>query len=77
MMTAPDPTIEIRFVKFGHNLRSPHLQLEYRSLVLCIDASGSLCEPSYWSRWRIVQTIEAKDAAYEDVRASGGIMRAL
>jgi hypothetical protein len=66
-----DPMIEIRWVKIGAGR-----QLEYRSLVPCVNASGCLCAPSIWSRWRIVQTIQANDAAYEDVRASGGIMEA-
>jgi hypothetical protein len=65
------PTIEIRWVKFGANR-----QLEYRSVVPNVDASGSLCPPGQWSNWKIVQTIEANDAAYDDVRASGGIAEA-
>ena len=71
ILDPPNRTIEIRWVKFGANR-----QLEYRSLVPCIDASGALCAPSFWSNWQIVQTIDANDAAYEDVRASGGIAEA-
>jgi hypothetical protein len=61
--------IEIRKV----SIRADHWQLEYRWRILATDASGALCSTDKWSDWKRVETIDADDAAYEDLRASGGL----
>lgn len=60
--------IELRWVEFG-----PNKQLEYRVLMLSVDASGAFCPPGVWGDWKIVPTVSGDDAALEDLIASGGI----
>ncbi len=60
--------IEIRRVVFG-----PNVQLEYRHYILGVDASGAFCPTNQWSNWKIVEIIDADDAAMEDLITSGGI----
>lgn len=60
--------IEVRWVEFSKNR-----QLEYRFITPNVDASGGLCPPGEWSNWHVVPTVDADTAAYEDLRASGGI----
>lgn len=61
--------LELRWVEFG-----PNRQLEYR-VAVAVDASGGFC-PGEWGDWKIVPTIDGDEAAYEDLRASGGIVGA-
>jgi hypothetical protein len=63
--------IEIRWVVFG-----PNKQLEYRMKPVVVDNWGSPRSIGEWSDWKIVPTIDGDDAAYEDLRASGGIVGA-
>ena len=60
--------IELRWVEFG-----PNRQLEYRTRNIVNDNWGGYSKVSEWSNWQIVPTISGEDAAYEDLRASGGL----
>lgn len=60
--------IEIRRVIFG-----PNEQLEYRYCILSVGASGNLSPLGDWSDWKVVEIIDADDAAMEDLITSGGI----
>jgi hypothetical protein len=60
--------IELRWVALG---KQRHLQ--YRSLKPTWQASGAWGEPSQWSEWEDVPTVDANGVAYEDLRAAGGI----
>jgi hypothetical protein len=62
---------ELRWVTFG-----PNRQLEYRSRETTIDNWGGVRKVGGWSHWRIVPEVDADDAAYEDLRASGGVVGA-
>lgn len=62
--------IEMRWVKITETGR----QLEYRTKIFSgrrLDATGKTGD--VWSNWTVVPTIDAIEAAYEDLRASGGI----
>lgn len=63
--------IELRWIVSG-----PNRALEYRWRVLAVDASGGLCPTDEWGAWTTVPTVEANEAAYEDLIASGGIFAA-
>lgn len=65
--------IEIRWV----NITKTNRQLEFRFITPCVDASGALCPGGEWSNWQVVKSIDADEAAYEDLRASGGLAGAL
>jgi hypothetical protein len=69
--------IEMRWVTWGLT-NQPKLdrQLEYRWAVPSVDASGAFCPPVKWSRWTVVPTMEADEAALGDVVDSGGIQGA-
>ena len=61
--------IELRFVVYG-----PNKQLEYRTITPSVDASGALCPGQGWGEWVVVHTVDGDDAAYDDLRVSGGLM---
>lgn len=60
--------IDLRWVEFG-----PNRQLEYRVHMPTVDASGALCPGGEWTPWMIVPSVTGDEAAYEDLRASGGL----
>jgi hypothetical protein len=60
--------LELRWVTFGKNC-----QLEYRERHLVTNNWGDLRSVSDWSEWKTVPTIDGNEAAYEDLRASGGL----
>jgi len=66
--------IELRYIVSGEMKRVR--QLEYRWLPPCTDASGGLCPGTAWSDWKVVHMITEEEAAYEDLRASGGLPEA-
>lgn len=63
--------IELRWVTFGRNR-----QLEYRTREVRVDNWGSPRSVSDWSDWKAVPSVDGDGAAYEDVRAAGGIAAA-
>jgi len=63
--------IELRWIEFG-----PNRQLEYRVQKRIVDNWGTMHGFGDWSDWKIVPTIDGEEAAYEDLRASGGIANA-
>ena len=63
--------IELRIVEFGKNR-----QFEYRYQLPSVDASGAFCPPGVWSDWQVAPVIDGNDAAYEDLRVTGGIVGA-
>jgi hypothetical protein len=63
--------IELRWVEFG-----PNRQLEYRTRAPRLNNWGDVCGLEGWSNWQIVPVIDGNEAAYEDLRASGGIVGA-
>jgi hypothetical protein len=71
MTSLQTPLVELRWVTFGRNR-----QLEHRFRSIRVNNWGDLIGIGEWSDWKIVETIEGEDAAWEDVRASGGIARA-
>lgn len=62
--------IELRFVVYG-----PNKQLEYRVITPSVDASGALCPGKGFCDWIVVPAVDGDEAAYEDLRASGGLLR--
>ena len=68
--------IELRWVEFGNTGLGPgqgYRQLEYRTYILDVDASGEFCPSGEWTDWKVVPTIDGDEAAVEDLIASGGI----
>jgi hypothetical protein len=63
--------VELRWVVFG-----PNRQLEYRTKTVVVDNWGSPLRVGEWSDWKIVPSVDGDEAAYEDVRATGGIVSA-
>lgn len=63
--------IELRWVALGEQRL-----LQYRSLRPSWQVSGAWGEPSQWSDWQDVPTVDANDVALEDLRSSGGIVSA-
>lgn len=59
---------ELRWVKFGQ-----YRQLEYRYRGLIVDNWGDIRGLRGWSDWKVVETVDGNDAAYEDLIASGGL----
>ena len=64
--------IELRWIQFG-----PNRQLEYRQRTYEKNNWGDLLSGyGPWSDWKVVPTVSGEEAAYEDLRASGGIVGA-
>lgn len=61
----------MRWVALG---KQRHLQFRY--VLLGVDASGAMAPGAGWSPWQDVPTVDVNDVAYEDVVASGGIQEA-
>lgn len=63
--------LELRWVEFG-----PNRQLEFRTRAAKVNNWGDVRGLGDWSDWMIVPTISGDEAAYEDLRAAGGIVGA-
>lgn len=60
--------LELRWVVFGRNR-----QLEYRSRTIRTNNWGDFLGFGDWTDWKPVETVDGDEAAYEDLRAAGGI----